>query len=57
MHIRIPSDASRVQFNLSTGVATNKGGAIHQGMDAVGGGWYRCYATFNSNVEFSSNIS
>ena len=51
MHIRIPSDASRVQFNLSTGVATNKGGAIHQGMDAVGGGWYRCYATFNSNVD------
>lgn len=52
---RFNSASYMVEFNFSTGVATDVGSvsAINYGMTNVGNGWYRCYATFNASVSIA----
>jgi len=52
---RFNSASYMVEFNFSTGVATDEGSvsAIDFGMTDVGNGWYRCYATFNASVSIA----
>ena len=52
---RFNSASYMVEFNFSTGIATDEGSvsAIDFGMTDVGNGWYRCYATFNASVSIA----
>ena len=49
--LRAYSTTSRSEFNLTTGTIAASSGVIDDEIVDVGGGWYRCSATFNASSD------